>query len=879
MPPDAAAIRPGEPAAAAERRWFLAALTALAAAAFCATFTHVYNYDIFWHLASGRWMLEHLSVLGTDPFSVDPEPRWVNVHWLFQVLVTLLHAVGGFGALSLLKALLAAGAMVLFAFALRGRAPAAWLVLCGLAMLLVIETRMRVRPEAFTILFLTVTIVLVEGVRRGGSTRRLWVLVPLMAAWVNMHGLYLLGPALFWSGVLGAAVDRRLGRGTPSPLATPRAAVPLALATAACLLSPWPLEAAAQPLLLWTRISGQKAAFSQGVSEFLPTWQSPYHLIAAGAIVLPAVAVCAARWRRAPMGHFVWLAAFAALALPARRNVALAGPVCGYLLALHGGALFRAAAAGWGRPAGLRRLGRALNAGAVLLAAAGCVACGTEWIFRVRKIHRRFGPGLYRAHYPIDVARRLGRLGAAGEIFCENWGDAGTFLYHSRPRRVWMDGRLEAHPFRRYLSQGRISRALKDPNAFARAMRREEEQAKGVSALRFFYVKALSREHVTAMSQSGDFRLLFVDTTGACFARTTWRDPTPGAPGEPLPAGTNLNDHDRPLAPDMRVGGLAPEPRRWYRQNPPSRKLPLGTMFLWLGWQEPRRPRRAPDPLRDRCTLLAIRYLTAARAEGLADAATVTGLLAVAHQQRALQERAIRSAAVPLDFHSARALYLYRRLDLSDLDDYDTRQFAAQHVAALVRAGQFDAAERAARTLVRKLPRGLPAEEQAGYEALCRWVASAVGASRRRAGELKLPPLERARALAGPDVCLPEQAIAELRAAPPTPDARLLLGDLLLNRGSVEGARRVYQSLQAPRGRGGALRLRRLLCDLVSGRFFEDGPAAPPGPAEAYYQALRLELVGRYEAALRVLREARPEDEQLAGLVGRLRSRLARPPS
>jgi hypothetical protein len=108
---------------APRRGWLIAAIAALAVAAAAATFTEVQNYDIFWHLASGDWMLAHGRVLATDPFSIDPLPQWVNVHWLFQVIVSSLYAAGGFAALVGLKTLLGAATVIILAVAAR-RCPA-----------------------------------------------------------------------------------------------------------------------------------------------------------------------------------------------------------------------------------------------------------------------------------------------------------------------------------------------------------------------------------------------------------------------------------------------------------------------------------------------------------------------------------------------------------------------------------------------------------------------------------------------------------------------------------------------------------------------------------------------------------------------------------
>jgi len=850
------------------RGWFLACAAALATAAAAATFTQVFNFDIFWHLAAGEWMLEHGQVLGTDPFSIDPDPRWVNVHWLFQVIAAWLGSLGGFGALSILKAVLAAATMLVFARALRKDVPAAWLVVCGLLCIAVIETRFRVRPEAFTILFLTVTVATVEHVRRGGRTRWLWLLPPVMLAWVNLHGLYVLGPAMFWAAALGAWLDRRVGREVAGNLASVRAFVPLAAATAACFVTPWPLDAAAQPLLLWSRISGERAAFSLGVSEFLPTWQSPYDLVLAAAIVAGAAAACLLNVRRAPIGHALWLVGFGVLAALARRNVALAGPVCGYLLALHGGAFLR-------RHAGRRSAALAPLAaiGAMGLAGVLTVGCATEWLFRLRGADRRSGPGLYRAHYPIDAARRLGQLDAPGGVFCENWGDAGAFIYHSRPRRVWMDGRLEAHPLERYLSQGRLQQALRTPAGADKVALHGE--------LRFFFVRALSRDHLVALSASRRFRLLLLDDVGAVFARTDWRGGT-GRRDEPLPAAPDLSRFDRPLLGSLQIDGLPVEPRRWWRQNPASSYHRPGTMFLWLAWRSPGAGVDADDLFRRRCANLAVRFLTAAAADGIADRRVAIGMLAQAHQQRALLEDATPSPAVPLDHHSACALRLYEMLDLRDLSDENTRRFAEQHVDALVRARCLDMAESAVTAMLRRLDPALPAYRT--YLALRERLAQRLAVSRSRAAAIHLPQPQRALALAGPETGLAAQAIAELRAAPPTVENRLALGELLLNAGKADAAREVYDGIRLPQSAGKAagrlLAARRAWCDRVGYRFLTDKRAMRSGPGrpgdlrtdtERYYDALWLEQLGRYAEALESLGDVVPADGQLAGLVRRLR--------
>jgi len=134
------------------------------------------------------------------------------------------------------------------------------------------SVRVRVRPEAFTLAFIIIYIVLLEQVRRGASARRLWWLVPVMLAWVNMHGIYILGLCILWSAMIGSWIDKRLDRGCNGNLATQQALMPALAATVACLVTPWPVDVILQPFLLWSRISGQAEFFTYGVSELVPSW-------------------------------------------------------------------------------------------------------------------------------------------------------------------------------------------------------------------------------------------------------------------------------------------------------------------------------------------------------------------------------------------------------------------------------------------------------------------------------------------------------------------------------------------------------------------------------------------------------------------------------
>ena len=861
----------------------MAAVAILIVVTASASLTKIWNFDVFWHLASGQWMLEHKQVLRTDPFSCEASGQWVNIHWLFQVLIAALHAAGGFEVLSVFKCAVSVTMVAVFAAALRKRIPPGWLIFSGLAMLAVLAERIRVRPELITCLFVTITVLLVERVRQGGSPNCLWLLVPIVLVWVNMHGLYVLGMAVIWSAVVGSLLDRKLRAAPiepagkrPQALLSQRALGPILFATVMSLVTPWPVEAATHPLLLWTRVSGEAIVYTYGVAELQPTWEALTQHAEAVTVVCLIVALMLANRRTLPVAHVLWLMGFAFIGMLARRNVGLIAPVCGYLLAWHGGALLNRLAK---RGRRWRRTGRAMTWVAAAAGALLAFAYATELVHRIKNSTERLGVGLLEQNYPLGNAVFLRDLDADGAVFCENFGDAAVFIYHSTPRRkVWMDGRLEVHSHHRFAEQNRIRADLRtEPSA---------TWGKLPDDLRFLIIQHHSSEMLSSMMESRRFQLIHLDPTAACFVRRDWRGPA-ARPGDVDPAAIrpNLADFDRPLTREVLVDGYPAERRRWYRQNPAPRTYWMGAMMLWLGKLDSSEA-ASSDPLQQRCTLLSVRYLTAAVTEGLVPPDISTGMLAWAHHQRAGQLPLTVDDDLPVNVHLARALWLYSRLDPRDLRTETLRAFAYRNVHALVQGHQFDAADAAVAEMLTHLPPGLRISPPDEYLRIRGTIAQKLAAAQSvidTHGVTALPPRTRALAMVHKSIGMIDRAIEQLTRAPPA--TRQLLGDLLLRRGRPGRAREVYKSL-LPASAGEddwRIRMRLALCDWVEGKLFASGDAlqsiaAPDRPAVLYYQAILLEQLGLYDAALSAAGAVGSADEKMLALLKRARGRITRYP-
>ncbi len=228
-------------------RSLLYGLVALLAIA--ASLTPIGSYDYWWHLATGRLILERGSIPHADPFSFTAAgTEWIDHEWLFQILAYGAHEILGPGALVVMKILCVIALTFLLAGHLRhaGHGPA------GTAGILVVTLlgswfRFQVRPEMATLLLVPLILVLATRARDGDSARPLVLIPVLCALGANLHVGIVLAPA-FLLLALSATVGARLvggpagyggGRTGPGPAFERRLAVTTAASFVALAANPY----------------------------------------------------------------------------------------------------------------------------------------------------------------------------------------------------------------------------------------------------------------------------------------------------------------------------------------------------------------------------------------------------------------------------------------------------------------------------------------------------------------------------------------------------------------------------------------------------------------------------------------------------------------
>jgi hypothetical protein len=165
--------------------------------------------DTFWHLGAGRWMIQHLAVPATDPFSFTFVGHpWVAHEWLSEVAMAAVYQAGGWGALMLLFGLaMGLTALLMGAWLLRwlGMLPALLALVVGLAC---VAPGMLARPHLLVLPLLAFWTVELLKAREAKTAPPIWLAL-FMVLWANLHSSFVVGYGLAAALGLEALLDSK----------------------------------------------------------------------------------------------------------------------------------------------------------------------------------------------------------------------------------------------------------------------------------------------------------------------------------------------------------------------------------------------------------------------------------------------------------------------------------------------------------------------------------------------------------------------------------------------------------------------------------------------------------------------------------------------
>lgn len=439
------------------------------------------DMDYYWHLRTGDLIRARGMVPHTDWYTFGAAGHtWIDLHWGFEVALSVLYGLGGVDATILAKCVVTTLAVGLLLTARRREWPLWVMVAAWLPALLLLGGRMYVRPETATLLYLAADLAILARIDR--RPRLAWLLPVVQVFWVNTQGLFVLGPILVGMAIIDASLRR--GAFAPGRRTWWRTILGATLATGlACLLNPYGLIGALFPLQLAGTMTNpvfENIAELQSIPKFIErsgvrNLPLAIHLLVLALGGLSFVAPIFWRvydrasappidetkkrkkkgketpaeppWRLSPF-RLMLFGAFSLLSLKATRNshqfAAVVGTVTAWNFGEWAAALARRRAeASRGRPS------KSALALAPRLAVAGGVALtillvGTGQFYAWAGEGRTVGWGERPLWFPHAASKFAGSEGMPGRFLVFHNGHAGLFEYDNGPgRKVYADARLE----------------------------------------------------------------------------------------------------------------------------------------------------------------------------------------------------------------------------------------------------------------------------------------------------------------------------------------------------------------------------------------------------------------------------------------------------
>jgi hypothetical protein len=166
--------------------------------------------DVWWHLRTGLWILQHHAIPHTGLFSQYSDLPWIASSWGYEVVLAAAYKLFGLRAIPiLLMGLKVAMAAVTFLLARVGRANV-WIAVLLSAIAQYVIPNLQPVPAVFSILFLGLELVVLVQSRRSGELRSLFWLPLLFVVWANLHIQFVAGLFLFGAFLIALCLEHAL---------------------------------------------------------------------------------------------------------------------------------------------------------------------------------------------------------------------------------------------------------------------------------------------------------------------------------------------------------------------------------------------------------------------------------------------------------------------------------------------------------------------------------------------------------------------------------------------------------------------------------------------------------------------------------------------
>jgi hypothetical protein len=389
--------------------------------------------DFWWHLATGRYIVETRSIPRHDVFSYTAtDHKWITHEWLTQVGMIGLYFVGG---LTLL--LLATCAVVTLTFYLVylqcDARPhlAVFLVLLGA---LASAVTWGARPQLFNALLVAWFMYLLRRYR-AGDRRVLWALPLSTVLWVNLHSGFFLGLFLVVVFIVGELLSNVLDHRVEQTLSY-RQVGDLSLSLVACVVASL-INPNTYKILWYPFETLGSSAMQRYIQEWWPPDLRRTEYWPTVALLFGSAATMVFSRRKRDLTDLLFFFGLGFAALSSARHIPLFAVVATPIGTRYA-AQVEVGRLRWDLTNLPRPPSRAmviLNWALVLMA----VVAGGAWVTHVAIENR----DVEARHYPLDALAYVDESGLAERRMYNSYNWGGYLLW--RGYKVYIDGRADVY--------------------------------------------------------------------------------------------------------------------------------------------------------------------------------------------------------------------------------------------------------------------------------------------------------------------------------------------------------------------------------------------------------------------------------------------------
>lgn len=179
---------------------------------------NLFDSDFWWHLATGKYIVETGTIPDIDPFSFTADreenqnllPARENFilkqYWLGQIIFYLIFDAFGPKGIIILRASILFLVLLLVLWKLKRQKVSFFIIFVFLTFVYLELGRFTgERPVLFTILFTVVTFIILDEFRQR-KTKTILLLIPIMLLWANLHGGFIIGVVIIGIYMIGECI-------------------------------------------------------------------------------------------------------------------------------------------------------------------------------------------------------------------------------------------------------------------------------------------------------------------------------------------------------------------------------------------------------------------------------------------------------------------------------------------------------------------------------------------------------------------------------------------------------------------------------------------------------------------------------------------------